>query len=83
MEDNSNLKSAVLKVVKNPLGANEPSKTRQTLDRLISERYSEDDTMNLIGCVVIYEIFDIMKKQEPFNPERFAKSLKIETTFNL
>jgi len=75
MEDNSNLKSAVLEVVENQLEANDPPETRQALDRLIFEGYSEDDAMNLIGCVVTSEIFDILKKQEPFNPERFAKAL--------
>jgi hypothetical protein len=42
---------------------------------LISEGYSEEDAKQLIGCVVTSEIFDVLKKQEPFNPERFAKAL--------
>ena len=31
------------------------------------------DTIELIGCVVSSEIFDIMKKQEEFNLERVAR----------
>ncbi len=75
MEENPYLKSAILEVVDNQLKANDPPETRKTLKRLISEGYSEDEAKNLIGCVVTSEIFDVLKKQEPFNPERFAKAL--------
>ena len=75
MEENPYLKSAILEVVDNQLQANDPPETRQTFDRLISEGYSEEEAKQLIGCVVTSEIFDVLKKQEPFNPERFAKAL--------
>jgi hypothetical protein len=75
MEGNPYLKSAILEVVDNQLEANDPPETRQTFDRLISEGHSEEDAKKLIGCVVTSEIFDVLKKQEPFNPERFAKAL--------
>ena len=75
MKKNPYLKSAILEVVENQLQANDPPETRQTYDRLISEGYSEVEAKKLIGCVVSLEIFDVLKKQEPFNPERFAKAL--------
>lgn len=75
MKENPYLKSAILEVVENQLQANDPPETRQTFDRLISEGYSEEEAKKFIGCVVSLEIFDILKKKEPFNPERFAKAL--------
>ena len=75
MEENPYLKSAILEVVENQLQANDPPESRQTYDRLISEGYSEVEAKKLIGCVVSSEIFDVLKKQEPFNPERFARAL--------
>jgi len=75
MEENPYLKSAILEVVDNQLQANDPPETRQTFDRLISEGYSEEEAKKLIGYVVTSEIFDVLKKQEPFKPERFAKAL--------
>lgn len=75
MEEKTYLKSAILEVVDNQLQANDPPETRQTFDRLISVGYSEEEAKQLIGCVVTSEIFDVLKKQEPFNPERFAKAL--------
>ncbi len=75
MEEAPYLKSAILEVVDNQLEANDPPETRQTFDRLIADGYSEEDAKNLIGSVVVSEIFDVLKKQEPFNPARFAKAL--------
>jgi hypothetical protein len=75
MEINPHIKSSILEVVDNQLQANDPPETRQTFDRLISEGYSEVEAKRLIGCVVSSEIFDVLKKQEPFNAERFAKAL--------
>ena len=75
MEENPYLKSAILEVVENQLQADDPPETRQTFDRLISEGYSEEEAKKLIGCVVSSEIFDVLKKQEPFNPKRYAKAL--------
>jgi hypothetical protein len=75
MDENPHLKSSILEVVDNQLQANDPPETRRTFDRLISEGYSEVEAKRLIGCVVSLELFDVLKKQEPFNPERFAKAL--------
>ncbi len=75
MEINPHIKSSILEVVDNQLQANDPPETRQTFDRLISEGYSAEEAKRLIGCVVSSEIFDVLKKQEPFNPKRFAKAL--------
>jgi len=75
MEENPYLKSAILEVVDNQLQANDPPETRQTFNRLINEGYSEKEAKELIRYVVTSEIFDVLKKQEPFNPKRFAKTL--------
>ena len=75
MEEKPYLKSAILEVVDNQLQANDPPETRLTFNRLINEGYSEKEAKELIGCVVTSEIFDVLKKEEPFNPERFAKAL--------
>jgi len=35
----------------------------------------EEKAKRLIGCVVSAEIFDILKRNEPFNLDRFVKAL--------
>ncbi|CAK8723365.1 DUF1841 domain-containing protein [Candidatus Electrothrix laxa] len=69
------MKVAIIEVIDNQLAANDPPETRQTLDRLLSEGHSEKDAKKLIGCVVTAEIFDVLKKGEPFDLERFIQAL--------
>ena len=75
MEENPYLKSTILEVVENQLQANDPPIVRQTFDRLIAEGYSEVEAKKLIGCVLSIEIFEILKKQESYNDERYTKAL--------
>jgi len=69
------LQAAILKVVENQLRNNDPPQTKQTFERLNAAGHSEDEAKRLIGCVVTSEIFDVLKKQEPFNLDRFVKAL--------
>jgi len=69
------LRAAVMEVVENQLRNNDPPQTQQTFRRLIEAGYSEEEAKRLIGCVVSAEIFDVLKKNEPFNLERFVKAL--------
>ena len=70
------LQRAILEVVDNQLRDNEPPETRETFERLLSEGYSKEDAKKLIGSVVVSEIFDILKKGEPYDEERYIKALK-------
>jgi len=75
MNSNPNLSAAILVVVENQLNGNNPPETKQTYNRLLEAGFSENEAKRLIGHVVSAEIFDIMKKKEPFNLERFVKAL--------
>lgn len=75
MKTNPHLKAAILQVVDNQVKANDPPETKQTLDRLLSEGHCEEEAKRLIACIVSSEIFDILKKQEEFNLERFVSTL--------
>lgn len=74
-QGNPYLQAAIMEVVENQLRNNDPPRTRQTFRRLIEAGYSEEEAKRLIGCVVSAEIFDILKKNEPFNLDRFVKAL--------
>ncbi|HEC49942.1 MAG TPA: hypothetical protein ENI40_02150 [Candidatus Desulfofervidus auxilii] len=75
MKSNPRLKAVILQVVDNQLKNNDPPETKQTYNRLIKEGFSESEAKQLIGCVVVAEIFDVLKKKETFNQERFVKAL--------
>ena len=74
-ESNPELHAAIMKVVENQLRSNEPPQTQQTFKRLREAGHSEDEAKRLIACVVSAEIFDVLKRQEPFNLDRFVKAL--------
>lgn len=69
------LQAAIMEVVENQLRNNDPPQTRQTFERLIQAGHSEEEAKQLIGSVVSAEIFDVLKRNEPFNLDRFLKGL--------
>ena len=77
MEDHSpELKEAITEIVSNQLRLKDPPETRQTLDRLVAEGYSTDDAMELIGVVVTTHIYEMLKKQQPFDLTLFIQDLE-------
>ena len=67
--------AAILEVVENQLRDNTPPETRQTFERLLAEGRSSDEAKRLIACVVVLEIFDLLKGQQPFDQGRFVAAL--------
>jgi hypothetical protein len=72
---NPHLRAAIMEVVEKQILGNDPPQTGQTFNRLTEAGLSEEEAKRLIACVVSAEIFDVLKKQEPFNLERFVKAL--------
>ena len=70
------LRAAILEVVYNQLRDNTPPETRETFERLQREGHSVDEAKRLIGVVVSYELFDVLKSKQPYNEARFVNSLK-------
>jgi hypothetical protein len=75
MKYNQRLKSAILQVVENQIDSNDPPETKQTFNRLVSEGFPNKEAKELIGTVVVAEVFDVMKEGKPFNIERYVNSL--------
>ncbi len=74
-ESNPNLQAAIFEVVENHLRNSDPPQTGHTFKRLIEAGHSEKEAKQLIACVVSAEIFDVLKRNEPFNLDRFVKGL--------
>jgi hypothetical protein len=72
---NPYVRAAIIEVVENQIRDNDPPQTSQTFQRLMAAGHSEKEAKRLIGCVVSAEIYDVLKKKEPFNLERFVKGL--------
>jgi len=74
-EGNPHLKAAIMEVVENQIRDNSPPETLQTYQRLIREGHSEEEAKRLLGCVVSSEKFEVLRKKEPFNENRFVEAL--------
>lgn len=66
----------ILEVVENQIRDNDPPETRQTLRRLIKEGFSREEAVELIGTVVVHEIYNVLKQNENFDCKRFVAALK-------
>ena len=69
------LKAAIMEVVENQLRDNKPPETRQTFARLLSLGIPEGEAKQMIGRVVVMEIFEVLKRGEEFNHSRFVAAL--------
>jgi Domain of unknown function (DUF1841) len=74
-QSDPHLHAAIMEVVENQIRNNDPPQTGQTFKRLMAAGHSEKEAKRLIACVVSAEIFDVLKKQELFNLDRFVKAL--------
>lgn len=73
---NWRLNAAILEIVDTHLREGTPPETGQTFERLIAEGYSPHAALDLIGCVVVNEIVEVMQRSEPYDEARFVAALR-------
>ncbi|NIP73083.1 MAG: DUF2384 domain-containing protein [Gammaproteobacteria bacterium] len=66
----------VMEAIELQMADNDPPETRETYDRLRREDHSHDETMNLIGCVLGNEIFEVMRSGRRYDRDRYVAALK-------
>ena len=69
------LHAAIMEIVDNQLRDGMPPETRQTRDRLLAAGYPEEEARRLIGCVVVSEIYDVLKSNQPYDEARYVAAL--------
>ena len=74
-EGNPRLKKAILQAVSNQLRINKPPETRETLNRLMAEGYSKQESMEMIGAVLSAHIYDMLKQQREYHNESYVRDL--------
>ena len=66
----------ILEVVEKQLASGKPAQTKETLDRLISEGFSEENAKHLIGSVMVVEMHAVVSEGRPFKEERYLSMLQ-------
>ena len=69
-------RAAIFEIIENQMRDGDPLETEQTYDRLIAVGHSHEETMKMIGCIVSSEIFDVVKRNQTFNLERYVAGLQ-------
>lgn len=73
---NLRLKKLILEVVDNQLRDNNPPAVKETFDKLIGIGCSAREAKEKIGAVVVEEIYDVMKENQPYDEKRYTDALK-------
>jgi hypothetical protein len=73
---NPHLRRALLEVVENQLRDGTPPETAATLARLMGQGYTREEAVELIGCAVTSEIFDVLKNNSPYDEARYVAALR-------
>ena len=74
-ENNPYLKATLLEVVDNQLNDNDPPETRETLNRLIADGYSEEKAKERIASVLVTHIYEVMHNSKQFDSEKYKRDL--------
>lgn len=74
-DTNPELGKVIIEVVENQIRDNDPPETRQTVERLRAEGYTDDEARRLVSTAVTVELFHIMRDRETFNQKRFVWNL--------
>ncbi len=74
-QPNRYLNNEIHDIIETQLRENNPPQTNETLQRLLKNGYTRNEAFDLIGSVVMCEIYDVLKEEKPFNEQHFVKAL--------
>ena len=72
---NETMKKSILEAVDSQLIENTPPCVKTTYDKLISQGVSEAQAKEMIGVILIEELYDVLKYNEQFNEQRYCRKL--------
>jgi hypothetical protein len=75
-EQKPRVNKLILEVVENQLKSCKPVQTRETLDRLMAQGFSEEDARHLIGSAIVAEMRAVVSEGRTFQEERLVSLLQ-------
>ncbi len=73
---NLRLKKTILEIVDNQLRDGAPPTAKRAFYSLLDAGYTRKEAKEKIGAVVLTEIYDVMKENQPYNEERYTQALE-------
>jgi hypothetical protein len=74
--DPARARAAFLEVIENQIRSNDPPETKQTLDRLLKEGFSREESLKYIACALVGELFGVLKRESSYDHARYIANLK-------
>lgn len=70
-KSSQNIKKYIYEIIQNQINDNEPQEVKINLDRLILEGKSQEEAIDLIGCALSAEMFEVLKNNKPYDKSRY------------
>ena len=74
--DPERARAAFLAAIETQIRTKDPPETKQTLDRLMKDGFSREESMKFIACALIGELFGILKNESKYDHARYVANLK-------
>lgn len=69
------LKNQILQTIENQMKLNEPKCVNLTYQRLVAEGYTEQKAKEMIGAILLEEMFFVLKGKQKFNEKQYEEKL--------
>ena len=69
-------RAAIIETINNQIRDNNPQEVKVTFNRLVKSGKTKEEAIDLIGCALAVEIFEILKYKRMFNESRYVANLK-------
>ena len=73
--DKDIFRQALFEAIEDQMRDGTPPETKRTFDRLVGERYSEDDAMGLIATALIFEMAKVAGGEE-YDEDAYVRELR-------
>ncbi len=75
-ETNPRAGELIIKAIKEQIRTNEPPETKVTFDRLVCAGYSGAETYRMLGCVLVSEVYEVIRHGRTFDRDIYARRLR-------
>ena len=66
----------VIQAIKEQIRLNDPPETKETFDRLRREGHAKEEIYQMLGCVLVSEMYEVLKQDRLFDRELYAQRLR-------
>jgi hypothetical protein len=69
-------REALFEAIENQMKGEGPPETKETFDRLRDSGYSRNKTMELLACVLLVELDEMVREKRPYDATSYIRKLK-------